>query len=249
MTTSSDDEEKPVMYDASTGLPYLTRDSKNKSWSQSITMFVVLNILPLMMGALIACAIYLPNQSLYNDRMRRLNFPSDVGTEGGSPTNMGLGYLYIALFVFAILTRILNLIPTLWKSQVMPGNAGNLRSNLAIYKVNVPAGSASLPAVVMDEDGDVGKYNRANRALHHFNENSLPVGLNIVAVGLIFGLPVMIIAILYAISRIWYQIGYTTGGYGMGCCQHGLAFTCQGMLCVPTIEVLVLITGIKMFTL
>eukprot|EP00927_Polykrikos_kofoidii_P084966 TRINITY_DN9114_c0_g1_i1.p1 TRINITY_DN9114_c0_g1~~TRINITY_DN9114_c0_g1_i1.p1 ORF type:complete len:276 (-),score=40.38 TRINITY_DN9114_c0_g1_i1:89-802(-) len=237
------------MYDVVSGLPWLTKDDKRKAWSASMTNLIVFYIVPRIVGALIACAIYLPNQSLYNDRMRRLNFLSGKGSGVASIASMDLGYLYIALFVFSSLTHMMNNIPTMWKSQVMPANAGNLRSNLTIFKVNVPAGSAVMPAVVMDEDGDVGKYNRANRALHHFNENSLPVGLNIVAAGLIFGLPVMIITILYAISRIWYQIAYTKGGYGLGCCQHGVPFALQGVLCAPTVEVLVLITGIKMFIL
>merc|ERR1712007_326627 len=86
-----------------------------------------------------------------------------------------------------------------------------------IYKVNVPDGAAEFPAVVLEEEGDVGKYNRANRALHHFSENGLAVALNIFAGGAVFGLPVMCLTAVYVIARIWYQIAYAVGGYGMGC--------------------------------
>merc|ERR1712048_259273 len=123
--------------------------------------------------------------------------------------------VYIAIGVLSILSQALNLLPMYWKSAIMPGNAGNLRSNMQIFKVNLVGTQKQYPYVVMEEDGDVGKYNRANRALHHFAENAIVLTGQVIAAGLVFPFPVFCITLVYAIVRIWYQIAYATGGYGI----------------------------------
>ena len=46
----------------------------------------------------------------------------------------------------------------------------NVRANSLIFKVD--GGTGSEPWVIMEEEGVIGKYNRANRSLHHFNEGA-----------------------------------------------------------------------------
>merc|ERR1712187_627442 len=103
----------------------------------------------------------------------------------------------------------------------MPGNAGNLRSNMIIYKANFSENNpGKLPYVVMEDAGAVGSYNRANRAMHHFNENGACLTAIIIAAGLVFPFPTFVLTVLYALARIWYQVAYSTGGYGAGACKH-----------------------------
>jgi len=214
----------------SKGLPYMSANAKEKAWFQSLNMVGFLLTVPRLIGLGFALLIYYPMKETYDARM---------GVLKGVTVDMGTGYLYVALALFSFLTSFLNFFPMIFKSQVMPGNAGNLRSNMIIYKVNVPDGAAEFPAVVLEEEGDVGKYNRANRALHHFSENGLAVALNIFAGGAVFGLPVMCLTAVYVIARIWYQIAYAVGGYGMGCCKHGVPFTIHGAILPPIFEMLV----------
>jgi len=126
--------------------------------------------------------------------------------------SMRFGFLYIAAGVWSLLTHILNMYPMVYKSQVFPGNAGNLRSNMQLYKVNF-VDKQQLPYVVMEEDGEIGEYNRANRALHHFIEYSPGVVPCVVLAGVIFPFVVMVLTIIYGIARVWYQIAYAEGGY------------------------------------
>ena len=53
------------------------------------------------------------------------------------------------------------------------GRKGNLRANMFIYKLATDQGGEGS-AIVLNEDGDIGSYNRGNRSVHHFLENSLP---------------------------------------------------------------------------
>lgn len=84
-----------------------------------------------------------------------------------------LHWLYFSAVVLCRLTVALNILPTVWKSAIMLGNSGNLRANMYVYKVSQASdadGESALPQlghVLLDESGDTGKYNRANRSLHH----------------------------------------------------------------------------------
>ena len=45
-----------------------------------------------------------------------------------------------------------------YKAQVMPGNSGNLRANMQIYKLNCVGESIQKhPCAVMEEGGEIGK--------------------------------------------------------------------------------------------
>jgi uncharacterized membrane protein YecN with MAPEG domain len=75
-------------------------------------------------------------------------------------------------------------------------------------------------AVVLNEDGDVGCYNRANRSLNHFIET---VGGMILCIGLnsfVFAFPSFICTIIFAIGRMLHMSGYAKGGHG----SHGIGF-------------------------
>ena len=58
--------------------------------------------------------------------------------------------------------------------------------------------------VAMVEEGDIGRYNRANRATAHFLENAMSVPISMVMAGYIFPFPVLILTIVYCLGRVCY---------------------------------------------
>ena len=66
----------------------------------------------------------------------------------------------------------------------------------------------------MVSEGDEGFYNRANRTLYHFVENSIQLMLVIGLNSFVFPLPTFILTIIIFVGRLIYTIGYTAGGYG-----------------------------------
>eukprot|EP00929_Paragymnodinium_shiwhaense_P097230 TRINITY_DN58998_c0_g2_i1.p1 TRINITY_DN58998_c0_g2~~TRINITY_DN58998_c0_g2_i1.p1 ORF type:complete len:268 (+),score=64.14 TRINITY_DN58998_c0_g2_i1:74-877(+) len=236
------------------GLPLMSHAAKDKTWSRTYLNLAVMFVLPRLLGIIAAACVYqLTTPTEYDLFLKKLNAVScqDEGVCLKDAMRFGLnyGYLYIMLAVFSMTVQFINLFPMLYKSQIMPGSAGNLRSNMAIFKVGTAGDEAELPPVVMMEQGDVGRYNRANRALFHFNENALPVLLNAFAAAFVFPQPMFMIAVFYCMARIWYQVAYTTGGYGIGVCMHGIPFAVQGILCAPLFEGFVWVIGIKMIQL
>jgi len=206
---------------------------KKEKHGFAMKMLPMMLTVPRIVGFLIVFAIFKTNETLFQGRMDKMI--ESLGSH--------IGYIYLSLGLFSVMGQLLNFLPMYWKSQVMPGSAGNLRSNMMIYKMLEPEGGKERPRVVLDDEGEVGEYNRANRALNHYVENALPVVLNIVFGGLVFGEAVFSITALYVVSRVWYQIAYATGGYGMGCCKHAVPFMIHGMIVPPILEMIVWVCG------
>jgi len=256
-------DEESLMMDH--GLPYLTDDEKDAGKSAACRTMIVLLFAPRILGFCIAACIYFPARAWYDGAIMRmaLNFQAGGSGAGGAAAYvqgdyLQLGFLFLALGVLSILVNVLNLQPMNYKSMIMKSDSANLRSNMIIYKVAgadgdrhpVPAPDGNLhrlPYVVMEDDGEVGEYNRANRALQHFNENATVLPVLVLASGFIFPLTVFILVCLYAICRIWYQIAYAEGGFGMGCCKHFVPFMLHSIVIAPVFEMLVWIIGVRMF--
>ena len=66
----------------------------------------------------------------------------------------------------------------------------------------------------------MGSYNRANRSLTHFVENSIPVALLIALSGAVFPFPTFVCTVVFAVGRVLHQTAYAAIGYG----PHGLGF-------------------------
>jgi len=122
------------------------------------------------------------------------------------------GYFFAAAAVFGLVVDWVNNYPMLYKTMVMRFGSGNLRANMMIYKS--AGGDAKAPYVILETEGPVGSYNRANRSLTHLIENSLPVVLSILLAGRIFAFPTLCLTSLFALGRILHQFGYATVGYG-----------------------------------
>merc|ERR1712046_28250 len=72
-------------------------------------------------------------------------------------------YVFFSAVVFSFLTFWLNFYPMIPKARVMLKNK-EMRPNMYIYKANNPAGAPTTPRVILEDEGDCGKYNRANRS-------------------------------------------------------------------------------------
>ena len=81
-----------------------------------------------------------------------------------------------------------------------------------IYKHAAEGSSES--AVVLDEAGDVGLYNRSNRALYAFIENSSQMIFAIILGSFVYAVPIFVMSCIYVFARIIYTIGVTKKGYG-----------------------------------
>lgn len=222
-----------TLIDAETGLPQFTEEQKEQAAAGAQKTIPLMLIVSRVIGVGIALAIYWPWKDIFDARMAKL----DKSIEN-------IGFLYLAIGVFSILVNFMNLFPTIAKTQIMLGTSGHLRSNMSIYKILYQNGQRA-PYVVMEDEHEVGKYNRANRALHHLVENAMPLMMIIPAAGLIMPIAVFVLVALYAIARIWYQIAYTTGGYGLGCCQHGPPFGFQFAQTLA-LEGLVWVIGVRL---
>ena len=183
-----------------TGLPDMGEEEKNKGQSGGIKALFIAPIFVQGIGLGIGCAIhFLGSKDLYEKRITQLQ-------------GYDLQWAYLSAFVFSMLVFFQNFYPMQYKSRVMRTDSKNLRANMFIYKH--AAEDSSESAVVLDEAGDAGLYNRSNRALYHFIENSSPMILSIILASFVYAVPIFVLTMIYVVGRIIYSIGYTSKGYG-----------------------------------
>ena len=138
----------------------------------------------------------------------------------------------LACVLFSWMVIWLNMYPMRFKEAVMNGKAGgaNLRANMQIYKLATDTNNEGS-AVVLHTEGDLGRYNRANRSIYHFLETTLGMVISLPISFFLFPLPTFVLVCLYSLGRIIYQVGYTNGGYG----GHVWGFMCD-RIAVLTIQ-------------
>ena len=66
----------------------------------------------------------------------------------------------------------------------------------------------------MNDEGDVGSYNRANRSLHHLLETSIPFLMSTVITFYLLPFPTFVLLLLFCVGRMMHQMGYAKGGWG-----------------------------------
>ena len=128
-----------------------------------------------------------------------------------------------------------------FKAGIMSGKAGNLRANMFIYKLATDTAEEGS-AVVMHSEGDLGRYNRANRSIYHYLENSLGIIASLPLSFFLFPLPTFVALGAFCLGRIVYQLGYTAKGYG----GHGPGFLLD-RLATMTISGLMVVAYYKTF--
>ena len=89
----------------------------------------------------------------------------------------------------------------------MRGSDKNLVINKYIYKV--AAGEAEGKAVILQNDGVIGKYNRANLRTEGLIKTSLPILVTLPLGFKTFPVPSAICLILHSIAEIMVQIALT----------------------------------------
>jgi hypothetical protein len=111
-----------------------------------------------------------------------------------------------------------NMKDSIFANQYFYKTAHNLRYQPELPKnnlkvVDLEAGVNTL--VILEHDGLVGKYNRANRSMNHMAEQSFSIFVVAYALGKIFPIPTLVISILWSIGRVGHQKMYSEKGYGM----------------------------------
>ena len=144
---------------------------------------------------------------------------------------MDLKWCYLALVVLGRTVALVNFVPIGYKN----GLKGNIRSNPFFFQTT---GDTTQPKqmVLYREDDFHGKYNRANRSVHHMVETSGAFFAAVGPVGWLFPRQTFGAVLLFCAGRILHQKGYTQG-YG----QHGLGFVLSllGTLLVEGLALLV----------
>lgn len=175
-------------------------------WLKFMGPFLLVPVVSTAIGA--AAAMYIHehgNTAAYDKNIARL-----AETEQG--------YTLLAAAIFNLVVYWVNNYPMLYKSMIMRFTSGNLRANMQIYKQYGQDADAGY--VLLETQGPVGSYNRANRSLTHFVENSIPMALFIVLCGPVYPFPTLCLTAIFAAGRILHQVGYSTIGYG----AHGPGF-------------------------
>ena len=177
------------------------------------------------------------------EAIHRATFDASVHVIDNDLRPRNLAYMYFAVVIFAWLTRWLNFFPMGFKNDAVASYGkqakGNIRANMYLYTTQ-QATTAGGGLVVLEEGGAAGRYNRANRSLHHFVENAPAFMLCLPLAGFVYPAAAFVLAAVFALGRIHHQFGYATKGYG----GHGIGF---GVSLVATIilEGLVIVAGLR----
>ena len=89
--------------------------------------------------------------------------------------------------------------PLRFKEKFMGG--GNFRANMFIYKQATDKND-SMSAVILNTEGDIGCYNRANRSIHHFLETGLGFIASLPISFYLYPLPTFILLVAFCIGRV-----------------------------------------------
>lgn len=92
-----------------------------------------------------------------------------------------------------------------YKSKIMLGSSGNVRSNPFIY--TMIGDKKSDNKIIFEAEGDIGAYNRANRSIHHMVENFGGFVAGMFMAGSVFPFPIFVLSCIFSVGRIAHQVG------------------------------------------
>lgn len=211
-----------VVGTADKGMP----DIDESGFWNMVPMFSLLLFIPRFIGLGVAVAIFkMGSTSFYETNIERLDRTQQ-------------GWVFLSAVVFSFMCAWVNNYPMLYKNMVMRMNSGNLRANMMIYKA-----ADSQGYTVLETEGAIGSYNRANRSLTHFTENALPQVLCMLLAGQVFPFPTFVLTVVFAVGRILHQMGYSKG-YG----GHAVGFALS-WLATSFLEMLVLFAALRSLNL
>merc|ERR1712039_328611 len=131
-----------------------------------------------------------------------------------------------------------NYYPMIPKARVMLG-VTKIRPNMYIYKVNHAQGP-QMPCVILEDEGDCGKYNRANRSMHNFTEYAAQFVFLAFCAGQVFPFPTFVVVCVAAFGRVLHMLTYSASGFG----PHEPGYLLWAASTV-ILEMLTLIAGIQ----
>jgi len=202
------------------GLPVVSEEEQKQKAAKSVKFVAGITVGPRLIFGAVAFGIY---------KFTGLNSPIDMSK---------LGWAYLAVWLFSVMTFFLNFYPMVLKAKL--DLKGNIRANMMIFKTIGSTG----PMVVLEEDGAIGAYNRANRSLFHFNEYLGSCVPCMLASGITFPLPVFVLTVVLFVGRVLHQVGYAAGGYGAHAKGFGMC-----MVAMLSLEALTLMSALSIFGL
>ena len=151
-------------------------------------IIIVMNTVPTIIGLIIA-------YYLVNDK---------VDQAIAVLASYDLGWLYLGIFLLKMST-----IP----QSILLGQARkDCRVNVPdqqVYKVmGTKGGSEQLGYVLMENEGDLGRFNRAQRALMNYHESFPTIALLYVAAGFVFPLASFVMILVLAVAKIVAAMDY-----------------------------------------
>ena len=193
MTDDHYTEAKPGQErDPQTGLPIVEEDKKDSLSTKASVMALVFPLIGTAIGYGIGYAIHRFGETEKYDERIALAKQYDMQ------------WLLLAIIVFTLTVGWLNMYPMRFKERVMGGpGAGNLRANMFVYKLATDAPDGGS-AVVLHEEGDLGRYNRGNRSIYHFLENCLPLVVSMPISFFLYPVPTFVCVCVYCLGRIVY---------------------------------------------
>jgi len=108
-----------------------------------------------------------------------------------------------------------------------------------VYKVHTPDDASPLGFVLMESEGDLGRFNRAQRAYMNYLESAPLFFVYVLLAGFVFPFPTFVTGFYYAVMRIVAAVGYTQEPKGR------MAGNMLGNLGSGVLEGMVIIAGVK----
>jgi uncharacterized membrane protein YecN with MAPEG domain len=177
------------------GLPQ--RSDLAKIPGRVLLFYATLNSIFLGIGVGSACLIdrYLPDSKV-ESKIRLL-------------ADYDLGWLYLAVFLLKFVPNAINAVVAARRKEARANNPDQ-----HVYRVYTAPGAPALPYVLMETEGDVGRFNRAQRAAGNYLEY-LPGQLaTSLLAGFVYPLPVFIVSVIYVVSRITMTLRYSEEAKG-----------------------------------
>ena len=205
------------------GLPEMTDEDRDAGEARSRKMVMFAPFALTLLGLCIAVPLHV------------FTAPTSLAKMLNLCKNYDLEYIALATVIIVKVVVWQNIYPMIYKARIMKGNSGNLRANMSIYRVvgsEIESGGVSSH-VVLDDEGDVGMYNRANRSLAHLTENLVAFVLPMLLSGLFYPKHALVLTGVWAAGRYLHATGYTTkyGSHGLGFGLSTLAtVTAEGLL-------------------
>jgi len=152
---------------------------------------------------------------------------------------LDLGWLYLSVFALKNLAWFIN------AQQVQCRSEANIGApDQYVYRV---VGQTETPIVLMESDGALGRWNRAQRALQNLNENMAPLTAYAVLAAFVVPKAAFMCTITYGCCRVMYTRGYVNSSLN-GTVKSGrfAGFLLQ-QTALAALEGVILISGVNFF--